>query len=189
MLIDLIKKNRSYRRFDESKTISNDEILELLEAARLSSSAANLQTLRFYVADDQVTKDCIFPHLKWAGYLRYWDGPIAGERPSAYILILAPAVTTQFHHIDTGIVAQSILLSAAEKDMGGCMIASVDKTAVHANLKLPEDLSIVLAIAIGYPAESVIIEDVIDPDDIEYWRDDEGVHHVPKRALADLIID
>ncbi len=188
MLLDLIKQNRSYRRFDEAKPITRDQLLELIEAARLSPCAANLQTLRFHLSTDPETNEIIFPKLKWAGYLRYWDGPVPGERPTAYVLVLAPSNASQYHHVDAGIALQSMLLRATEIGIGGCIIASLDKGAVGAELGIPEDYSILVAVALGYPAEKVAIDEVIDPEDIEYWRDDEGVHHVPKRKLEDLIL-
>jgi len=189
MILDLIKENRSYRRFDEAKPILRTQLETMIEAARISPCAANLQTLRFYISATPATNQAIYPHIKWAGYLRYWDGPVEGERPAAFILVLAPRGSSQFHHTDSGIAAQSILLTATEMNFGGCIIASLDKEAVHHNLSLPEDYSIVMAIALGVPAEKVTLDDVVDPDDIEYWRDDEDVHHVPKRALKDILIN
>ncbi|MDY0151380.1 MAG: nitroreductase family protein [Candidatus Cloacimonas sp.] len=188
MIHELVEKNRSYRRFIEDKQLEPEILTQLIGLARISPSAANLQNLRY--CPISAVDDCakIFPLLKWANYLRYWDGPAQGERPTAYIIILAPANTTKFHHLDAGIAAQTILLGAVEKGLGGCMLASVDKIKVHDLLSLPVTMEVLLVIALGYPAETVIIEDVTDPDDIEYWRDEEGCHHVPKRLLKDLII-
>lgn len=189
MFRDLVTNNRSYRRYDESHKISMKEIQELIELARLCPSAANLQSLRYYIVSSEEQSEAIFPHLRWANYLRNWDGPQPGERPSAYIIILTPLSTGKFHHLDTGIVAQTILLGATEKGFGGCMLASVDKDAIHAVLDIPEDLEVALVISLGVPAEKVVIDEVIDPDDIEYWRDDEGIHHVPKRSMYELLIN
>lgn len=185
---EIVSKNRSYRRFDHSRKIEKEQLLSLVELARLCPSAANMQPLRYHLISD--TSDCakLFPHLKWAGYLRYWDGPVDSERPVAYIVILSPANTTRFHQIDTGIVAQTMLLGATEMSFGGCMLASMDKEAIRAAFVLPAELDISLVIALGYPAETVVIEEVTDPEDIEYWRDDEGLHHVPKRAVRDLVL-
>ena len=188
MLIDLIKKNRSYRRFDENSKIELNQLLSLVEAARFSPCAANLQKIKFYLSHEANDNAQIFANLNWAGYLRYWDGPETGERPGAYIFIIAPAVSTKYHHVDAGIAAQSILLCATEMGLGGCILASMDKDALHKTLQLPEDSEIVVAVALGIPAEKVVLEEVVDPDDIEYWRDDEGIHHVPKRSLKDLVI-
>ncbi|MDD4309097.1 MAG: nitroreductase family protein [Candidatus Cloacimonetes bacterium] len=189
MILDIVLQNRSYRRFLENKRLSYSELSELISIARFTPSAANLQNIRYFLIDSVPDCEAIFPHLKWASYLQYWNGPEQGERPVAYILVLAPTNTTKFHHIDTGIAAQTILLAAVDKGFGGCMLASIDKVAVHELFSLPSNLDIVLAIALGYPAEKVEIEDVTDPDDVEYWRDEDDCHHVPKRRLKDLIIN
>ncbi len=189
MLKELIRANRSYRRFDAEFAISGDTLSELVDLARLSATAGNLQTLRFFLSCTPPANDIIFPHLKWAAYLRYWNGPAVQERPAAYILILGPAQASKFHHFDAGIAAQSITLGATEKGLGGCQIASFDRTELHRKLNLAVDLEILLVIALGKPAEKVVIDEVTDPDDIEYWRDEDDIHHVPKRALEDLILN
>lgn len=189
MFKELVLKNRSVRRYDNTFLISRKELEELVELARYSPSAANLQNLRFYLSADPQTNKLIFQNVKWANYLRYWDGPSPREEPGAYILILCRHDCGKFHLIDTGIAAQTILLGATEKGLGGCMIASMDKKNIHEALNLPSDLDTVLVIALGKPAETIVVEDTVDPDDIEYYRDDEGVHHVPKRPLQDLIIN
>ncbi len=189
MFLSLVEQNRSYRRFHQQKRISEAELKELISLARLSPSAANLQNIRYYLVTDDEDCESMFPYLKWANYLRYWEGPEQGERPAAYIIMLTPKATTRFHHIDTGIAAQTILLGATEKGMGGCMIASADKAAISKLLNLPEAMEINLVIALGYPAEKVVIDEIDDPDDVEYWRDDDGIHHVPKRRLKELILN
>ncbi|MBM4404078.1 MAG: nitroreductase family protein, partial [Candidatus Cloacimonetes bacterium] len=183
MLKDLIRSNRSYRRFDARHLIDQDTLTDLIALARLSASAGNLQNLRFYLSCTPQTNDVIFPHLRWAAYLRYWKGPAEEERPTAYILLLGPEQVSKFHHYDAGIAAQSITLGAAEKSLGACLIASFDREELHSKLHLPEELDILLVVALGKPAEKVMIDEVSDPDDMEYWRDEDDVHHVPKRSL------
>lgn len=189
MFKELVLKNRSVRRYDNSFQVSRKHLEGLVELARCSPCAANLQNLRFFLSAEQDTNQKIFQHVKWANYLRYWDGPAPQEAPSAYILILCHPDCGKFHLVDTGIAAQTIMLGATELGLNGCMIASMDKNAIHTVLGLPDAYDIVLAIALGKAAETIILEDTIDPDDIEYYRDDEGVHHVPKRPLEDLIIN
>lgn len=188
MLMELVLKNRSYRRFDASYKLDANTLTDLIELARICPSAANLQNLRYLPVWQKDLCEAVFPSLRWAGYLRYWDGPEPHERPTGYIFIVCPCETTKFHHTDAGIAAQTMLLGAVEKGLGGCMIASLDRDALKQTLHLPSGLDICLALALGKPAEEVVIEEVVDPDDIEYWRDDEGVHHVPKRSLQDLIL-
>lgn len=127
MLIDLIRANRSYRRFDETHKVTKEQLLDMIEHARLSASAANLQNLKFYLSCDEQTNALVYSQLSWAGYLRYWDGPVPGERPPAYVLVLAPVSTSKYHMFDAGIASQSILLAATEARLGGCMIASIKK--------------------------------------------------------------
>ena len=131
----------------------------------------------------------IFPHLGWAGYLKDWSGPIEGERPTGYIIILGDKSIKQSFGCDHGIAAQSILLGAVEKGLGGCMLASVDRREdLMVELGLPDNLLILLVLALGKPKETVVIDPLPEDGDIKYWRDAQGVHHVPKRSLEELIV-
>lgn len=187
-LRDLILKNRSYRRFDENADLKKSDLIDLVDLARLSPSAANQQQLRFYISDDREMNDFIFSCCSWAGYLLDWDGPKPGERPVAYIIILGNTLFSHHVSIDLGIASQSILLGAVEKGFGGCCIASVQKDKLHAAMEFPEDLEILLVIALGKPKEKIVIEPMPENEDIRYWRDDKGVHHVPKRSLEEILI-
>ena len=189
MLMDLICKNRSYRRFDNTHKLTRACLEGLVEAARLSASAANLQVLRFFLAHEEKALQSIFPHLKWAGYMPDWDGPEPPEQPTGYIVILSPPGASKYYLLDTGIVSQSILLAATEQGLGGCMFASFQPEALHKELNLPKEYEIILVIALGKPAETVQVDPVDANGNIKYYRDAEGVHHVPKRALKDLLLN
>ena len=188
MLKDLIIKNRSYRRFDEDKKISKEELLELVDLARLSPSAANKQPLKYYLSSARETNEKIFSTLAWAGYLKDWKGPAEGERPIAYIIILGDKNITENFGVDAGIAAQSILLGATEKGLGGCMFGSVARDSLRKLLNIPSRYEILYALALGYPVEKVQIEKVGESGDIKYWRDNNQVHHVPKRNLSEIVI-
>lgn len=187
-LKELILKNRSYRRFDESHEITREDLLELVEAARISGSAKNAQPLKYLLSCDKEMNDKIFPFLGWAGYLKDWPGPSPGERPSAYLVQVNDTKLGTQYFCDDGIAAQSILLTAVEKGLGGCMIASVKKEGLSKALELPEHMKITLVIALGKPVEKVVLEEMKDGD-IKYWRDEDDVHHVPKRSLDELVIN
>lgn len=188
MLKDLIKKNRSYRRFNENKKISQKELVELVELARLSPSGSNLQPLKYYLSYEADNNSQVFSTLRWAGYLKDWDGPESGERPSGYIVMLGDSKIARKFGVDPGIAAQSIMLGAAEKGMGGCIIGNVDRDRLRATLNIPAQYEILYVLALGYPVEQVQIEEVGSEGRIKYWRDSEQVHHVPKRSIAELII-
>ena len=187
-LKSLILQNRSYRRFDETRPMTKVEMLEMIDAARLSASARNAQPLKYYLSDAPDLNREIFPLLAWAGYLKDWPGPAEGERPTGYIIQLVDTTIAINYFCDDGIAAQSILLTATEMGLGGCIIASVKKEQLARVLRLPEHLSIIQVIALGKPIEKVGIEEMKDYH-IKYWRDQNEVHHVPKRPLSDLVIN
>jgi nitroreductase len=189
MLCDLVQKNRSYRRFVESVDIEAGVLRDCVDLARLSASGANAQPLKYVISNDPTTNAKIFPTLSWAGYLQDWPGPSEGERPSAYIVILLDTSIRKDAGCDHGIVAQSILLGAVEKGLGGCMLGSIRREELSEALGLPAHLEILLVLAVGMPAETVRVETVGADGDIKYWRDENGVHHVPKRSLDELIVD
>jgi nitroreductase len=185
---DLVIKNRSYRRFDESHTISRETLVELVSLARCTASAANRQPLKYILSSEPEMNARIFSCLAWAAYLKDWDGPAPGERPSAYIVILLDETIAKNCLCDDGIAAQTILLGAVEKGIGGCMIASIQREKLGLELEIPDHFEIRLVLAFGKPAERVELEDLGPEGDIRYWRDEEEIHHVPKRKVEELIV-
>jgi nitroreductase len=189
MLLDLITKNRSYRRFDQQTAVSMDTLRELVNLARLSPSGRNVQPLKYYLACDPQVNQRIFPLLGWAGYLKDWPGPIEGERPAAYIIILGDKNISASFGVDHGIAAQSIMLGAVERGLGGCIVATVHRQELIAELNIPDQFEVLLVLALGKPVEEVVIDPLGVDDDIRYWRDNRQVHHVPKRSLEEIIIN
>jgi len=188
MIAELIRGNRSFRRFYENEAVSLTTLKGLVNLARLSASAANLQPLKYILANDPAKNADIFSCLAWAGYLKDWPGPAEGERPTAYIVILGDKEISQNFGCDHGIAAQSILLGAREKGLGGCMLGSIQRDRLRELLNIPEKLEILLVVALGKPKEKVVLEEVAPGESIKYWRDAQGVHHVPKRRLEDIIL-
>lgn len=188
MIADLVKVNRTCRRFDEQHKIGPATLLELVDLARLSASAANLQPLKYILSCAPDTNSKIFDCLKWAHYLKGWAGPGPGERPAAYIIMLNDTRISKELDCDHGIAAQSILLGAREKGLAGCMLAAVNRPKLSSILDIPMPLEIKLVIAIGSPKETVVLDELNATGDIRYWRDEDQVHHVPKRRLADIVV-
>ena len=184
-LLDIIKKNRSYRRFYQETNIPDEHLELMVEAARYSASSRNIQPLKYAICNCRETNEKIFPTLAWAGYLTEWDGP--GERPSGYIVQLLDKNISATPSCDHGITAQSVLLQAVELGYGGCIIASVKREALAQVLHLPENLEILQVIALGKPKENVVVDDMVD-NGYKYWREEDGTHHVPKRTLDELIV-
>ena len=187
-VLELVSKTRSYRRFYEDFSIGQEVLASLVELARLSASARNLQPLKFLLSCERARNELIFPELGWAGYLPDWPGPMPGERPSAYILVLGDLTLAKSFGHDPGIATQSILLGATSLGLGGCIIGSAKRDRLREQLAIPEHLEVIHVIALGKPKETVRIEPLGPVGDIKYWRDADGTHHVPKRALEELIV-
>ncbi len=189
MLDDLIRKNRSCRRFIQSRSMDMNTLNELVNLARLSASAANLQPLKYVLCCNPEKNAEIFSCLAWAAYLKDWPGPLEGERPSGYIVVLGDTAIVQDFGCDHGIASQSILLGAREKGLAGCMLGAVNREKLRDVLNLSAQLKILLVLALGAPREEIVVEPLGADGGIRYWRDSRGVHHVPKRSLKEIVIE
>ena len=185
---ELVRDNRSCRRFYQDHPVGLESLKALVNLSRLSASGANLQPLKYILSCEAKTNADIFSCLAWAGYLKDWPGPEEGERPAAYIVVLGDTRITQDVGCDHGIAAQTIMLGAREQGLGGCMLGSINRKQLRDLLNVPEHLKILLVLAIGKPKEQIVIETLQPDGSIRYWRDPKGVHHVPKRKLEDLVV-
>ncbi len=186
MIKETIKKNRSYRRFFADRSVNTETLVSIVDEARLCPSGANKQRLRVAIINEQAEKDEIFSTLKFAGYLTDWDGPSECERPAAYFVICSESELDSLLAIDLGIFAQTLLLSATERGLGGCMFRSYNAGKV-AEIVGVSEMKPHLVIALGYPSEAVRIVGV-DNCDIKYFRGKDDVHYVPKYSAEELII-
>lgn len=184
-IYDLIVSRRSIRQF-KSDPIPKELLEKLVNAARLAPSAANLQPLEFVVVDDEEIRKEIFPCLRWAAYIAPEGIPRPGQEPVAYVVVLVNTkIRDKGYERDAGAAIENMLLTAWEQGIGSCWIISIERSRVHEILGIPEDYSIDSIIALGYPAEKPIVEDI--KDSVKYWKDKQGRHHVPKRKLEDVI--
>jgi len=186
MLYDLIRKTRSFRRFQEKEPVHIDSLRSLVDLARIGGSARNVQPLKYILINNPAMNAKIFPHLGWAGYLKDWPGPAEGERPAAYIVCLLDTRLSLQAGCDLGIATQNILLGATEKGLGGCRIASFS-SRLKDLLAIDDHLKVLLVVAIGKTVENVSLVERRSEGDIKYWRDADQVHHVPKRTLEEVI--
>lgn len=188
MLKDMVYQCRTYRRFYEDVTISEEELRELVDLARMTASSVNSQVLKYALYDTKEKAELIFPNVVWAAGLPEWGGPKEGERPSAYILILSDLTLGVRRPVDVGIAAQTIMLGAVEKGYGGCMMGSIKREKLAEILGIDrERFEIELVLALGKPKEEVRVVPVGEDGSVKYYRDEQGVHYVPKRSLEDVI--
>lgn len=185
---ELVERTRSYRRFSQEPLVHED-LVTFVDTARLCASGGNQQPLKYVVISDPQQNEVVFPHLKWAASLPDWDGPAPGERPTGYILLLLDKEISRGAGVDHGIAGQSICLAAMEKGIGACMIGSIQRRELGQALHLPPQFDILLVIALGHPGEEIVLDPPRPDGTVKYFRDDKDVHHVPKRSLAEVLID
>jgi nitroreductase len=180
----LIKSRRSIRKFTPDP-VSQELLARLMEAGRLAPVAANRQPLEFIAVNDPALCAQIFPHTHWAGALEN-GGPQPGEEPTAYVcLLVSDHIKSPVPEMDVGFAAESIILTALDEDVASCAIGALDRQPLTELLGVPEHYTLSLVIALGYPAQTAVAEDMTG-EDTTYWRDEAGVHHVPKRPAAQV---
>lgn len=184
---ELVKKNRSYRRFYQNEKLTEEQLKDFIDTARYTASGANRQPIMYKISVNEELNQQIFKYLAWAGYYKDWNGPCEGERPTGYIfLITKKDINAQY---DVGIAAQTILLDAVANGYGGCMLANIKRDELIKVLNISNEYKIDLCIALGKPKEEVVIENVGSDGDIKYYRDENQVQHVPKKPLEDIILN
>lgn len=189
MIRGLAKANRSFRRFDSRHKITRDTLVELIKTARYAASAANKQLIRYFIVYEESQNDAVYSTLSWAGYLKNWKGPQENERPSAYIILLTESTESSYLLYDAGLSSSLILLAANEQKLGGCIFGSVDRNKLQESLPIDKKYDIISVIALGKPVEKVHIIDITKSDCIEYFRDNNQNHYVPKIRVSDLIVN
>ena len=186
--LQLVSEARTCRRFVQDARISQDVLNWLMEGARCTPCGRNAQVLRYILVSSPEKCAALFVHMRWAGALKDWDGPVEGERPTAYIAVLSPKESAAIVQMDVGIVAQTIQLAAHTKGIGCCMHASFDRPSCMELLRVPEDMQIALILALGMAKEERRLALMPASGEFAYWRDAQGVHHVPKRAVSELAV-
>ncbi|HIV03091.1 MAG TPA: nitroreductase family protein [Candidatus Aphodoplasma excrementigallinarum] len=191
MLKDLVIKNRSYRGYDPSRKVTREELAGFVDCARLSPSSVNAQPLKYYLASSEEDTAKLQPLTKWAAALPDITLPHPGKCPPAFIVICQDTAIsdapTRFLR-DVGIAAQTILLAATEAGLGGCMIGNFNARAVSEALQLNDTLRPMLLVAIGKPDETVVLTEAAAGGSVQYYRDENDVHYVPKRRLEDILL-
>ncbi len=192
MLKDLVIANRSYRGFDENRRITREELVQMVDCARLTASSVNMQPFRYYLAWEKEEVDRIQPITKWAKNLPDLSLPHEGMCPTGFIVICQDTrvweSVARFQK-DVGIAAQTILLEATEMGLGGCMIGNFSAAQVKETLGLAEYLAPLLIVAVGKPAEKVVLTQIGEGEPTAYYRDEDDVHYVPKRRLEDILLN
>jgi len=184
MIYEKITSRRTIRKYAQ-RDIPEEVLSRCVDAARLSPSGANRQPLKYVIVDDQKLLTEVFSTLSWAGYLPDYQ-PSEEEMPRAYVVILLDKNIRKNPGHDAGIAAMSISMVAYDVGLGSCILGAVDREKLKKILNVPDSLDIVLVVALGYPDENPVVDKIKDGD-IKYWLDGNGVLHVPKRDLEDIV--
>lgn len=183
--LELVRKRRTIRQF-RPEEIPADILLELADLGRLAPSAANLQPLEFIIVRDPEVRKQVFTWLRWAAYINPAGNPRPGQEPTAYIVILVnTGIRQKGYEYDVGAAAENIILGALTRGIGSCWLISVDRDRLKNILEIPDDYKIDSVIALGYPAESPVVESF--QGSVKYWKDENETLHVPKRSLNDIV--
>lgn len=191
MFKELVKKNRSFRGYDESRRITKEELMEFVDCARFAPSTVNRQPFRYLLAYEQEQLDVIQPLTGWARALPQMKLPHPGKCPTAFVVICQDtqwAEDLNRYLRDVGIVAQTMLLAAADAGLGGIMIGNFSPKKLSEALNLPEHIVPMLIVAFGKPDETIVLTEAQEGENLNYYRDENDVHYVPKRKLEDIIL-
>ena len=183
MIYDKIIKRRTIRKYIQ-KDVPKDLLLRCVDAARLSPSGLNLQPLKYVIINDKDLLPKIFKTLRWAGYLPDYF-PTEEEMPRAYIVMLLDKNVRADPGHDAGIASMSISMVAFEEGLGSCILGAINRIELRKILAVPDNLEVLLVVALGYPAENPVIDDVKE-NNVKYWLDKDGIIHIPKRDMKDI---
>lgn len=186
---ELVLRNRSFRAFDENVPITEKTMTELVDLARRCSSGMNLQPLRYRILSAPAEIGKMLENCHFASSLGIKLPPEDGK-PTGFILMFEDKETESPATLalkDAGIAAATILLAATERGFGGCMLGSFDPDRLNTDFDIPARYTPLLAIALGKPAETVRLTDA-HHGSLRYYRDEAGIHYVPKRTLKEVLI-
>lgn len=184
--IEAIEGRRSIRKFTRTD-VTVESLKELIRAASLAASGANIQPIKYIIATGEKS-DSIFPLTRWAGYLKGEGSPTYEERPAAFILVLNDNnLRKSGYELDAGAAVQNMLLTAHSMGLGTCWLGAIDYEKISELAGISDQYKLISAVAVGYPAYKSIYE--ASKGDIKYYLDEEEVLHVPKRELAEIILN
>ena len=186
---ELVTKCRNYRRFDGTVPVSEGMVRELVELACYAPSVSNLQPLKYIAICDPSLVAALYPCLSLTDSPADCPGLAENDSPRAFIVMLGDFSVSSDFAFDSGIAAQTMLLGATASGLGGFISGFLEPEKVRKLLKIPESFSILMAIALGKPVGTVVIDQMGDDDSVCCFRDANGIHHVPKRVVDDVLLN
>ncbi|MBN2456444.1 MAG: nitroreductase family protein [Sedimentisphaerales bacterium] len=145
---EAIRSRYSCRAYQD-KAIEQDKLETIFEAARLAPSAKNLQDWRFVVVKDKTKKKQLAEAAGGQNFIDQAGAVIVACSNTDYILSCGQPAGP----IDVAIALEHIALQAAELGLATCWVGSFNAEKVKALLGIPDGVTVVELMAIGYPAD------------------------------------
>ncbi|MDD4097527.1 MAG: nitroreductase family protein [Lentisphaeria bacterium] len=185
--LQALTERRTIRLF-QPRHVADADLAAIINCARVTSCASNLQPLRYVVIRTAELLNRVLAETAWARLVAPQRTPEPGKTaPAAFIAILAPADAKPITYADAGAAIQSMQTAAWSLGLGCCWLGAIQRQNLHQILRLADDRQVLFLLAVGYPAEQPTSEDVPANASIAYYLDDDKRLHVPKIRLEDLV--
>lgn len=186
-IYDVVRGRRTIRLFQQ-KSVQKQDLRAMLDGARVTCSGGNQQPLRYLVIQNPTLAEKVFAQTAWAYLVRPHRTPVWGvHAPQTFIAVLGPGDSAPLLHANAGAAIQSMQLIACERGLGCCWLGAIQRETLHELLQLPSGQEVVYLLAVGYPAEEPLMEDVSERESHAYYVDGENRLHVPKLCLEDVV--
>lgn len=185
-LDSLLKKNRSYRGYDNSWKVPVSVLEKMVEVTQWVPTGKNQQAFRFKFVTEESEVRTVTENVKMGALLPELHLPMPGTEPPAYIIVCTTVPECKRVQVDAGIAVQSMLLKAVEMGYNGLIIAAFNAKKLTEAFALPYPP--VLVLAVGKGAEKIEMTEISADESHNYYRDENGTHFVPKVRWQELVI-
>lgn len=177
-LLNLIKSRRSVRLY-EDRPVKEEDLQIILEAARWAPTGANLQPWHFVIVRDKELRKQIG---KYARFFFIKSSHV--EHAPCVIILCYEKNKGKFGIYDVTLAGGNILLVAQSLGLGTCWIGAFDEEKIKELIGIPENVSVVALITLGYPKENPAPPPRLEIEKIVHY---ESWSNVKKRSLSDSI--
>jgi len=178
----ILETRRTIRQYRQ-KPIPHKDLKKMVNAARLAPSARNIQPLEYVVVDSAGPLKEMFGCMGFGGGIKSFRG----REPSAYVIVLINKyLSSKWQAYDCGMAVENMAIAAWGMGIGSCILGRINKERIRQLLSIPDKYDIDLVVALGYPAEKPVAEDM-KGQSVDYHRDANGTLHVPKRRMKDIL--
>ena len=140
---EAIEKRKSIRNY-EPKPVPKETVQKLLEAARIAPSAGNIQPWHFIVVTNAEKRR----ELSKGAFAKFLN-----DAPVVIVGCGDTKASPDWYAVDTSLALENIVLAATGEGLGTCFVGSFKEENIKAALRIPENLSVIALLAVGYPVD------------------------------------